>query len=379
MLRRWTSRATVLAFVAIAIGAGGNCGGETTLTELVVVVDTDLDFASEVDRVTITADDGDGHVFEKSVAVDGTTPKPLTLGATAKTSLRPITFSARAILGGETVVERRIVAPFVRDERRAVLLTLCKRCRALAPRCSPAETCGERGCQSPDDVSLLPWTGVPPRGICPPESGEDAGPPDDGAVDAGAGPCAPVAAIDVSKPGYPHVCNVDAILTRDDVPVGLDYAMGGAKQEEIARSLTDIGGLKLPGCVAADFGGTYLLDPVVVIFRAVREGTACKPPACQTVEAPLNADKACSTCWADGTGNVNYCQRGGQLLVMHGTELGSLTLIGSPLIGGDTYRSVPLHIGKPTRYVVVCRSADGPATADVEVDAVYSNRDGCTK
>ena len=73
----------VLAACVVVIAAGlTECGGEEELTELVVIVHSDLDFPNEADRIVVVAEDGTGTgaTFEREKAItDGTATLPLTL------------------------------------------------------------------------------------------------------------------------------------------------------------------------------------------------------------------------------------------------------------------------------------------------------------
>lgn len=376
-----------LAMVTLAMAAT-DCGGAQRLTELVVVVDGDLTSPEEADRVTVVADDGNGHVV--SLPAPGyEAPRsgyrlPLWGSVAARGELRPVTFTATAYLGADVVLRQTAVAEFVADESREVRLTLCKACRVTT--CGEGERCSERGCAAKVMSDLPRWAGgEPARSTCSINAGAgDAGldasdPSCDAGPDAGAPPpVMPVSAFNAGHPDYPHTCNIDEVLAEDDVAAGLDYSMGA---NGIANSITVVGGAAVTGCVGVDFGAAIALDHVEVRARAIRDSsrTACPPPACQGVVQPNACARCCSPCVEaqdpDSGVVTNYCTKGGELQVFIGTDLGVYQRAGTSVFASTLFRAYQFDSkGQLVRYAVVCRSADGPATADLEVDVVKGRR-----
>jgi hypothetical protein len=142
-------------------------GCSSGLTELVVVVDSDLAVPGELQRVTleVTGPSGDKALQDAAVdlATGGAPTLPLTLSLTPGSgALEPVTVTAVGT-GLAGVVERTVVTGFVRGERRMVRLWLLRAC--LGVDCATGETCGDDGiCVDatvrPED--LPPWTGTPP-------------------------------------------------------------------------------------------------------------------------------------------------------------------------------------------------------------------------
>jgi hypothetical protein len=142
-------------------------GCSSSLTELIVVVDSDLAVPGELQRVTleVTGPSGNKALEDAAVdlAMDGAPALPLTLSLTpGSDALEPVTITAVGT-GPAGRVERTVVTGFVRGERRVVRLWLLRAC--LGVDCTTGETCGDDGiCVDatvpPED--LPPWTGTPP-------------------------------------------------------------------------------------------------------------------------------------------------------------------------------------------------------------------------
>lgn len=375
---------TIAAAALAAAAAASNCGGAQRLTELVVVVDGDIAIPAEADRVDVVVDDGNGHVV--SLPAPGSeAPRsgfrlPLWGSVAARGSdLRPVTFTATAYRGADVVLRQTAIAEFVRDESREVRLTLCKACRNT--QCGENERCTERGCTAKLISDLPRWNGgEPARSTCSVDA--DAGLAPDPLCDAGPEGGAPppvmaLSAFNAGHPDYPHTCNIDAVLVQDDLPAGLDYSMG---ENGIQNSITKIAGVDVTGCVGVDFGAAIALDDVVVRARAIRDNTrsACPAPGCKAVVQPDACARCCSPCVEaqdpDSGAIVNYCTRGGELYAFVGTTVGVYERAGSvpttPLLRHYRFATN----GRLVRYAVVCRGADGPATADLEVDVVTGTR-----
>lgn len=382
---------TTFAAVSAAAVAATDCGGAERVSELVVVVDGDLVLPDDADRVTVVADDGNGHTASlpaPGVAVPRSGWRlPLWGSVAAGADLRPITFTATAFRGTEVVVSESVVAEFVPDESREVRVTLCKGCRGK--QCAEGERCGENGCTAKRLTNLPPWSGgQPARSTCA-VTGDpgDARPPDasdpacDAGPDAAVPPVLPVSAFNAGHPDYPHTCNIDAVLVQDDLVAGLDFSIG---DPEIQDSITIIAGAKVTGCIGVDFGSATSLDRLEIRARAIRDDSrsACPAPGCKAVIQPMRCAKCCSPC-VEATDQdsgllVNYCTKGGELYAFVGTTLGTYER------AEPAQPSVPLNTllrsytfdtaGKVARYAVLCRGADGPATADIEIDAVKAFR-----
>jgi len=159
------------------------------VTELVVVVASDLAVPAEIDAITVKIEAPSGAIRQTSVPLFGsgsiTLPATLALYPTTNV-LGPVRIEGVATVGGSEVVTRTIRTSFVPGQRRMVVLWLSRGCVGVT--CSGAdETCVGGGCE-PIDVpseSLPPWTGVlPALGDGGVEGGMDGG-PTDGGRDAG--------------------------------------------------------------------------------------------------------------------------------------------------------------------------------------------------
>lgn len=172
-----------LAFSLLLAG----CGDDATLTELVVVVDTDLSVPDEVSRIGLRVVGSDGRmVFDGDVdlSAPGAPARPLTLGLTpAGDSLGPIVVAAVAIAPADApVVSAAARTSFVEGRRRMLRLLLERVCVGVP--CAEGTTCRGGACDVEDVApeGLPAWTGEAP----PPLGVGDAGPPaEDGGVDAG--------------------------------------------------------------------------------------------------------------------------------------------------------------------------------------------------
>ena len=160
------------------------CGTED-LTELVVVIDTDLAVPGELDGLRLAIESPAGMRETSSPlggAADPTLPVSFSLEHGGHSWLGPVTVTAEGTLGGVPVVAQVRRTSFVRGERRLLTLFLSRDCRGVA--CPAEETCDRGACVAIDvpPESLPRWQGeVPPRFDAGP--GMDASM--DGAVDGG--------------------------------------------------------------------------------------------------------------------------------------------------------------------------------------------------
>jgi hypothetical protein len=361
---------TLSALTAAAI----DCGGAQRLTELVVVVDGDLAFPRDADRVTVVADDGNGHTVSLPAPDREPPPSgwqlPLWGSIAARGELRPVTFTATVYRGTSELMRQTVSADFVPDESREVRITLCKAC--LGTQCAEGETCGASGACVATRLAELPrWIGgTPTRSTCAAPAYCDAG----AGTDAGVPRIMPVSAFNAGHPDYPHTCNIDNILVEDDAVAGLDYAMGPLPPDDV-KPITTIDNTKVTGCIGVDFGAVIAIDHLLVRARSIRDSsrTACTEPGCRKVEQPKRCDKCCSPCVVitdDAGVTKDYCDLGGELYAFVGTSLGTYHRVGfdnPPVLLREIKYDAQRLLA---RYAVLCRGADGPATADLEVDVV---------
>ena len=143
-------------------------------TQIVVVVNTDVEAGTDIERVELEVD---GSVISEVVP-----PSPRT--ALLKHSggeLGPIRVLVRGLRGGLRRIEREAVVDFV--EGKTLLLNLCLSRDCLEDTsCAGSRTCTEDGCRSPVIDELPEYNGTIPTS-CGAIVGEDAG-MSDAAIDA---------------------------------------------------------------------------------------------------------------------------------------------------------------------------------------------------
>lgn len=121
-MRRLALAATVVTLAAAFV----HC---SKVTELVVVVDTDLAPGSEVDSVQVAVDGPSGRVFDKDAGVATASALPLTLGVSAGSADdAEVNVIATAFKNGVAIAQTDVVARFVPGESRLVQVSLCKSC-----------------------------------------------------------------------------------------------------------------------------------------------------------------------------------------------------------------------------------------------------------
>ncbi|MEM9072039.1 MAG: hypothetical protein AAGE52_26270 [Myxococcota bacterium] len=140
-----------------------SCGGD--LTELVLVLDTDLMVPSELELIDLRIEGPTGEpVVDTRVDFrrEDAPTLPLSLGLVLDGSdPDPVVVTARGTTTTGTI-ERTIVTSFVRNSSRALPLRLQASCEGQV--CDASMTCGDSGeCESPDvpGDSLPAWTGEP--------------------------------------------------------------------------------------------------------------------------------------------------------------------------------------------------------------------------
>jgi hypothetical protein len=155
--------------------------GCSSLTQLVVVVDTDYSVPDDLGR------------FELSVSGVATTPANATADLRTDSTLPryislvhrggptgPVTVTVEGFHNGAAIVRRSANVSFVLGQTRMLRLELLRSCEPLFTSCAAPQTCAAGRCGTADIAAddLLPWTGPPGRLI-------DAGPMDAGGMDAG--------------------------------------------------------------------------------------------------------------------------------------------------------------------------------------------------
>ena len=136
------------------------CGSDEEVTEILVVVDSDIPALREV----IVAVEGlQGEQASSALLGEGREPLPRVLGVVHEGGeLGPTTIAAFGVIANDVVaVEQRFRVSFVQGETMQLDMMLSESCVAVQGTCQEGETCVEGECQPDDDVELTAWMGEP--------------------------------------------------------------------------------------------------------------------------------------------------------------------------------------------------------------------------
>jgi|GEM_PF-2424715 len=222
-------------------------GCTQSVTQLIVVVDTDYAIPAGLDELSVAVRTPEGTRSTETEPLDGSESLPFTLAVVPESldRLGPLEVEAIGSLDGTELVRRRARVTLVRGETLTLLLHLLRACEDVS--CPEGESCGPEGC-GPIDAPVYPWGGVPPRlgedagpafdGGPLDASGRDSGPFDGGPRDAGlleagpadagaldapdAGPGCTVLGCDDGNVCTTDVCAVDGTCTHVDNAVACD-------------------------------------------------------------------------------------------------------------------------------------------------------------
>ncbi len=150
-------RATRVVILAAMAALLGSCGGE--LTEILVVVDSDLAVPSALDGLRVEVSGAEAMTAEGSLRA-GASGLPRTVGVVHRGgSLGPLTIRAVGTLGGVDVVSARAVTSFLRGRTLVLPLFLSRACASVS--CGNDETCSGGACVSAavDPEALEEWNG----------------------------------------------------------------------------------------------------------------------------------------------------------------------------------------------------------------------------
>ena len=138
-----------------------SCAHDIEPTEIVLVVDSDLEPPLEVDSLDVVVTSAGGEEMPAYALLSNGNPNfPRTLGIyNVDARLGPYFVVARARLGGAIVVERSARFDFVRDRTMRLRLFLPAACQDV--RCDAPLTCTEGGVCRSAETELDPWTGSP--------------------------------------------------------------------------------------------------------------------------------------------------------------------------------------------------------------------------
>jgi hypothetical protein len=180
----------LLRTLALTLAAACSQSAEP-VTELVLVIDSDLGVPTDLDEISVRATGPDGAAQTAGARLGaGMTPLPRALVLSHESGpLGPLQVRVEGKRGGSSVVTRHAQASFVLGKSLVLPLHLVGACRAR--RCPDDQTCSELGCidRSLDSDSLEEWSGDKPR-LAPFDAGEEDGaapePMDASVADAGA-------------------------------------------------------------------------------------------------------------------------------------------------------------------------------------------------
>lgn len=145
---------------ALLLGTAQCAHGE--LTELLLVVDTDLEVPSELTRVAFEVTGPRGDVQRASADFAAGEARPAVLALVHRGGpLGPLTIEVSGERGNERIVGRTARVHFVPGRVMTLRVWLTEAC--VDARCGEEETCGERGCRGIDVAAeeLEPWNGPP--------------------------------------------------------------------------------------------------------------------------------------------------------------------------------------------------------------------------
>lgn len=125
------------------------CQQAAPLTQLVVVVDSDLEIGESIDRVelVVEAPDGQRRDVLGELVSDSSVALPLTLGVLHRGGpLGPVMIVARALHGETEVVARHASVSFVENRTMVLEMHLSRACVGIA--CDESETCADGTCRA---------------------------------------------------------------------------------------------------------------------------------------------------------------------------------------------------------------------------------------
>ncbi len=204
-------------------------GCSDSLTEIVVVADTDMRVPEEIDRIAFSVDASEIDMTMHTSAVSLLDSRPATLGIVHEGGpLGPLTVVAVGRREGAMVVTRRAVVSFVSGSTEMLRLDLFGDCRDVMCRAGLTCASADGECAS-EAASLLDWPGSASRldagmaaspdagdgsvaidGRMPLDAPSDAGrdaPGTDGGTGCGLGDAGACSGLDVSAGGG-HTCAV---------------------------------------------------------------------------------------------------------------------------------------------------------------------------
>lgn len=301
MLSADRRRALGLVAVALTLAA---CS--TDLTELIVIVDTDLAVPAQLDEIVVTTQSATGAVKTASATLTGSSSLPMTVG------LRPgadesasVTVYVRGRLAGAEQVVAHVSTHFLAGERRVLRIDLTSACVGVV--CADSQTCSRGSCEpaTVDPTTLPRFTGTVPgrredAGVAPVDAGEtDAGASDAGSSDAGSSD----ASADDAATDAPPGCARNADCTDDDACNGVEQCDTGVCLPGTPVSCDDGIGCTVDRCTASACEHTATDAACTVSPGGTCDATfGCQYPTC----TPLNcAGDGCTSAACSGV----VCER----------------------------------------------------------------------
>lgn len=315
------NRASGLVWAALGLVLVGGCASD--LTEIVVVVDSDLDAPAQLDEIVVSAEGPQGvpQVARASLVGGSTTRFPVTVGL--RPSSDPNAAVAIRATGRHDGVDRvaaQVLTHFIEGRRLLVYIELGASCVDVS--CGETETCRAGACidATVDANALPPFTGVPGPDLGPVDLGVldapdsvDGGGLDAGTGDAGDGGPGPTDAGDGGTDAMPSICANDS-----DCNDGIDCTTDRCGTLGICMATPTDGrcpgggrcDIASGGCVAAttcsgpadcDDGNPCTTDSCRLGGRCMNRSISCAGTPCH----PGSCDPATGTCVtvdvADGT------------------------------------------------------------------------------
>ena len=165
------ARLPVARLVVVMLGLAAP--GCEPLTQIVLVVDTDMNVPYDLDKLAITIEGTPpGRTF--MIPANGF---PLTLGMVpaTKDTVTPVTVTIAATVLDAPVLTEKVHTEFVPDQSRMMRIVLSTAC--LPVTCDVSETCEAGVCQPIDrpGTSLPAWSGAAPARPPPPPPGDIVG------------------------------------------------------------------------------------------------------------------------------------------------------------------------------------------------------------
>lgn len=226
-------RAVICVVFVISLAAA--CG--TPATEIIVVVDTDLDVPSELSMIVVEVTSPSGEMSTATAMLEGDANIPATVGLVHEDgAIGPFQVRARGQDQGGDVIERQASAFFLPEKTLTLAMHLLRSC--LGQSCPDTETCTDDGCR-PQFIGALPeWTGTAPRIGDGPDGDADADGDGDGDGDADIGP-RPIVL-------YTFEDLTDLSAVSDVASGSPDVSLSAAARDPVGVTIVD-GGVEISG------------------------------------------------------------------------------------------------------------------------------------